>query len=173
MGPHGYPTVSIFSPDLYALDVADYILGEGRASRLVARLRDEQGLVDSISSGSYTPAYDAGHFAISAVTAPANLEAAEQAIIAELTRLQEEPVTTAELERAKRQKAAELLLSRQTPQGRADNYGDDLCVTGDVNFGDRYVELAPPGCAGSDRRAMTTAIYQPKGMALRVRGVGL
>ncbi len=39
-----WPTVKISSPDLFALDVAAYILGEGESSRLVERLRNQRRL---------------------------------------------------------------------------------------------------------------------------------
>lgn len=136
----GYPSVSLFSEDMYPLDVASYVLSNGDASRLVAKLRDEQGLVDSVTTMSYTPAYDAGFFAVSAVAMPDRAAAAEQAILAELARLQREPVSEAELDRAKRQKEADLLFARVTTQGRAELYGGDLLTTGDIGFSDRYVE---------------------------------
>jgi len=136
----GYPTVSLFSPDMYALDVASYILTNGDASRLVGKLRDEQGLVDSISSFSVTPPYEAGYFAISGTTGREKLEAAERAILAELQRLHKEPVSQAELLRAKRQKEADLLFARATTQERASQYGLDVLWTGDWQFSARYVE---------------------------------
>jgi zinc protease len=135
----GYPSVSLSSPDMYPLDVAAYVLGNGAASRLVARLRDEQGLVDGVSAFSHTPAHDGGIFGVSAVMDPAKLAAAEQAILAELRRLQAEPVTPAELARAKQQKEADLVFGRTTAEGRATSYATDLLIAGDVLFGERYV----------------------------------
>ncbi len=135
----GYPSVSLFSPDMYPLDVAAYVLGNGAASRLVSRLRDEKGLVDSISAFSHTPAREGGIFGVSAVTDPSKLAAAEREIIGELKRLQNEPVSATELERAKRQKEADLVFSRTTAEGRATTYATDLLLTGDVAFSERYV----------------------------------
>jgi zinc protease len=136
----GYPTVSLYSPDMYPLDLAAYILAHGDSSRLVARLRDELGLVDGVGASSHTPSYDAGFFAISAVLDPDNLAAAEEAISAELKRLIDEPVTEAELQRACRQKLASLVASRQTAEDRAQSYGSDVLLTGDLQFGQRYLE---------------------------------
>lgn len=135
----GYRSVTLYSPDMYPLDVAAYILGNGDAARLPARLRDEQGLVDGVSAYSATPAYDAGAFGVSAVLDPAKLPAAEKAILAELRRLQTEPVTAAELARAKAQKEADLVYSRTTAEGRATAYASDFLTTGDVGFSERYV----------------------------------
>jgi zinc protease len=136
----GYPTVSLFSPDMYPLDVAAYILANGDSSRLVAKLRDELGLVDGLGASSHTPSYEAGFFAVSAVLAPDKLTAAEEAILAELQRLAAEPVSEAELARARRQKEADLLAGRQTAEDRAQTYGSDVLLTGDLHFGQRYLE---------------------------------
>ena len=56
-----WPTVKLSHPDLYALDVAAYILGEGESSRLVQRLKYEQQVVLSVGTVSDTPHYVAGH----------------------------------------------------------------------------------------------------------------
>ncbi|MEN6645083.1 MAG: pitrilysin family protein [Armatimonadia bacterium] len=135
----GYPTVSLFSDDMYPLDIAAYILSNGTTSRLVSKLRDEKGLVDGISAYSSTPPYEGGVFGVSATASPENVDAAEKAILAELAALQQRPVTCEELERAKRQKEADLLFGRVTTQGRAGMYGNDLLTTGDLNFSERYV----------------------------------
>lgn len=136
----GYRTVSMYDADMYPLDVLAYILGNGDASRLVSKLRDDLGLVDGISAMSSTPTYDAGFFGVSAVTDPAKAAAAESAILAEIVRVKNQLVTPEELARAKRQKEADLLFARVTTQGRATMYGNDLLTTGDLNFSEKYVE---------------------------------
>lgn len=134
-----YPSVTLYSPDMYPLDVAAYILAHGDAARLVAKLRDEQGLVDTIEAYSLTPAYEAGSFAFWASMDPGREPQVEQALLAEITRLRDQPVTATELARAKRQKEAELIFSRATIEGKAAAYGADLLNPGDINFGQRYV----------------------------------
>ncbi|MHB8995830.1 MAG: M16 family metallopeptidase [Armatimonadota bacterium] len=136
----GYRTVSMYDADMYPLDVLAYILGNGDASRLVSKLRDDLGLVDGISAMSSTPTYDAGFFGVSAVTDPAKAAAAETPILAEIVRVKNQLVTPEELARAKRQKEADLLFARVTTQGRATMYGNDLLTTGDLNFSEKYVE---------------------------------
>ncbi|MEI6500035.1 MAG: insulinase family protein, partial [Armatimonadota bacterium] len=136
----GYRSVSMFSPDMYPLDVLAYVLGNGDASRLVSKLRDDQGLVDGISAMSSTPEYDAGFFGVSAVLSPDKVQAAENAIRTELRRVMTQPVSAEELARAKRQKEADLLFERVTTQGRATMYGNDLLTTGDLRFSEQYVQ---------------------------------
>lgn len=136
----GWPTVDLFSPDLYALDVAAFILGHGDSSRLNTRLRDELGLVDAVGAFSYTPTYDAGIFGIRAVLDPANLKAAEDAIAAEIARLTSQPVEPAELHKALTQKAAEVIYAQETIEGRASVLGNDLVTSGNPDFSAIYVD---------------------------------
>ena len=136
----GWPTVDLFSPDLYALDVAAFILGHGESSRLNARLRDELGIVDAISAFSYTPTYDAGVFGIRAVLDPANLKVTEDTIAAEVARLGSQPVEPAELHKALTQKAAEVIYAQETIEGRASVLGNDLLTSGNPDFSAIYVE---------------------------------
>jgi zinc protease len=136
----GWPTVDLFSPDLYALDVAAFILGHGESSRLNARLRDELGIVDAISAFSYTPTYDAGVFGIRAVLDPGNLKVTEDAIAAEVARLRSQPVEPAELQKALTQKAAEVIYAQETIEGRASVLGNDLLTSGNPDFSAIYVE---------------------------------
>lgn len=136
----GWPTVDLFSPDLYALDVAAYILGHGKSSRLVRDLRDEKGLVDSISVYSDTPSYGAGTFAIQAVMNPANIRPARESIAAHIERLTEEDVTAEELEKARNQKASEVIYRQETIQGRAEMLGIDMVAASDPDFTEKYIQ---------------------------------
>lgn len=136
----GYRTIDLLHPDLYALDVLAYILGHGASSRLVRVVREEKQLVDGISCYSHTPVYDAGVFGVSATLDPEKLTDAEEAIVAELERCCDELVSRQELERAKTQKAAELIRARETAEDLAEVVGTDLLMTGDRVFSDHYVE---------------------------------
>jgi zinc protease len=135
----GFRGPSMFSPDMYPMDVAAYVLGNGASSRLVSKLRDEMGLVDSIYAWSDTPDYGDGSFAAGALLDPAKLAKAEAAILQEIERLKTEPVTASELERAKKQKESELVYAGETAEGRASQLAGDLLITGDVDFSRRYV----------------------------------
>ena len=135
-----WPTVELASPDLYALDVAAYILGEGDSSRLVRRLKYDRQLVLSVSSASYTPEFARGWFGIFASAAPDRWEEAVEAIQAEVYRLCDELVAPGELEKAKKQKAAELVFGRQTVQQAASSLGQGYLSAGDPLFDKAYVE---------------------------------
>ncbi|MGI5816658.1 MAG: M16 family metallopeptidase [Armatimonadota bacterium] len=135
-----WPTIDLFHPDLYALDTLSGYLTAGESSLLVRRLRDELGLVDSISSYSATPARDTGFFAFAATLDPANLERVEEEIVAALDQIRDNPPPRREIERVLKQVEAGEVFAQESVEGRASSLGRNLMVTGDVNFTERYVE---------------------------------
>lgn len=135
----GWPTITLFHPDLYALDTLAYYLAGGSASVLPRILRDELGLVDTISAYSATPAHHGGHFAVTAVLDPSNLERVESEIRTILDGLTERAPSEEELARVRRQVEAGEVFAQESAEGRASTLGRNLMVTGDANFGERYL----------------------------------
>jgi zinc protease len=135
-----WPTVKLSHPDMYALDVAAYILGEGESSRLVERLKYDKQLVLSVGTMSDTPNYVAGMFVAMAVSRPDTWRQADEQILREVYRLRDELVGPAELAKAKKQKAAELVFARQTAKQAAEGLGRDFLTTGDPLYEKKYVE---------------------------------
>ncbi len=134
-----WPTVKLSHPDLFALDVAAYVLTEGESSRLVRRLKYDRQLVLSVSSASYTPYFADGWFGVFAVSTPEHWQEASDEMLREVYRLRDELVAPAELEKAKKQKAAELVFDRQTVQQAAESLGRSFVSTGDPLFDKDYV----------------------------------
>jgi zinc protease len=133
-----WPTVDLAHPDLYALDLAAYILGEGESSRLAVRLKHERPLAIEVAATSNTPHYVRGYFAVTA-TAPAETwQEVSQIMLREVYRLCEELVAPAELAKATKQKAAALVFERQTVQHAADSLGRSVIATGDPLFDAEY-----------------------------------
>ena len=81
---------SAVSVDVNALDLIGDILGGRESSRLVKSLKEDKGLVNSISAYSLTPK-DPGLMVVSATLDFANLEAVTRAIMEEITLLCKEP----------------------------------------------------------------------------------
>jgi len=133
-----WPTVDLAHPDLYALDLAANILGDGESSRLLRRLKHDRPLVLSISAASNTPHYVRGYFAVTATAPPETWQQASAAILQEVYRLRDEPVDPVELAKAKKQKAADLVFQRQTVQQAADSLGRSYVGTGDPLFDEEY-----------------------------------
>ncbi len=134
-----WPTVKLSHADLFALDVAAYILGEGESSRLTERLRNQQQVALGVSAASDTPHYVTGSFIVTAVSRPDTWQKAAEAVQREVYRLRDELVGPEELAKAKKQKAAELIFGRQKIQDMADSLGRNMLATGDPLFDKTYV----------------------------------
>jgi zinc protease len=134
-----WPTVDLSHPDLYALDVAAYILAEGESSRLARRLKYDKPLVLSVGSASYTPHFAPGFFAVFASAQAGTWQETKDEIQLAVYRLRDELVSPEELDKAKKQKAAELVFGSQTVEQAADSLGRNFLATGDPLFDKHYV----------------------------------
>ncbi len=98
----GHFGVSRGNPDRYAIELLNLILGgNGFSSRLVERLRTREGLAYAVGSSFPTTNPSRSLFRVSVQTASPNALRAVQAIQEEMRRLQQEPVSRAELNSAK------------------------------------------------------------------------
>jgi zinc protease len=108
--------------DTPALHLLMSILGRTKASRLVASLRERQGLVSSVSS--VLNAMEAGGLVmITAQLEPEQLGRAEAEILREITRVRADGVTATELRRAITAAEVDHEFSTETAEGRARSYG--------------------------------------------------
>lgn len=108
--------------DTPPLDLLMSILGRTKASRLVASLRERQGIVSSINS-SLSAMEGAGLILITAQLDVAQLPRAEAEILAELRRVRDGGVTSTELRRAITAAEVDHEFSTETAEGRARSYG--------------------------------------------------
>jgi zinc protease len=131
-------TIPLSHPDLYPLDTLSYILSAGESSRLVRVIRDELHLVNSIGTSSYTPSYDGGEFTVFISLDPANIEAAEKAVIEQIQLVREELVTEEAIAKAKRQKISEHVFGLQTVEAKAGTLGSDILSAYDPEFSYHY-----------------------------------
>ncbi|MEH2008885.1 M16 family metallopeptidase [Nostoc sp.] len=115
----------------YGLDVLAGILGHGRTSRLVRDLREERGLVSSISVSNMSNQLQ-GIFYISAKCAVENLTQVEDAIAQHIRQVQTELVTESEIARVGRRVANRFIFGNETPSDRANLYGYYQSLVGDL-----------------------------------------
>src|SRR5919106_4904928 len=108
--------------DTPALDLLMSILGRTKASRLVASLRERQGIVSAISS-SLSAMEGGGLVVVTAQLPPEQLARAEEEILRELQRIRDRGVTAAELKRAITAAEVDHEFSTETAEGRARAYG--------------------------------------------------
>ena len=121
------------SADAEALTLADIILSRGRSSRLYQSLVYQQQIAQSVNANADLKE-DAGLFQITAIVAAGKkAEDAEAALKAEIKKLQDAPVTAAELEKAKNQIITSQLRQRETNNGKANALGQAAVLLGDPN----------------------------------------
>ncbi len=150
-----WPTVTLSQRDMYALDLAAYILGQGESSRLVRKLKYESPtpLVLGVGAFSNTPHFVRGYFAVTATSTADTWQAAEKEILRMVAQLGDEEVSPAELARAKKQKSAELVFQHQKVQQQAESLGLSYLTTADPLFDSHYTERIQAVTAAEIREA--------------------
>jgi predicted Zn-dependent peptidase len=123
----------------YGLDVAASVLGHGRTSRLVQDLREQRGLVSSISVSNMNYRHQ-GLFYISAQLPVEHVNAAETAVLEHVERLQQTPVTQAELDRIRTRVANQFIFGNETPSDRSGSYGYYQALLGDLTPALHYAD---------------------------------
>lgn len=96
----GMPGVARDDPDRWALDLLGALLGDGMSSRLFLELRERRSLAYDVSTFGATYA-DCGTVGVHAGFDPDKAGAVVSAILEQLERVVQEPVSSAELERAR------------------------------------------------------------------------
>ena len=118
-------------PRRHGLRMLSVILGEAMSSRLFQRLREEQGLVYSVSSGVHLQRDD-GAFYISAGLEPGNLSKALGLIAGELKSLAAKGPGAAELKRAKDYVTGQFALGLEGTSQQMFWIGDSMLTRGRV-----------------------------------------
>lgn len=150
-----YPLPAVNHPDVPALDVMDYILTGGRNSRLYQALVDS-GLASGMSGGAAN-LIEAGWYQLSATAAPGKtLEPIEQVLTVELAKLSEKGVTEEELNRAKTQLTANVILANRDITSQAMRLGSDQSATGDYRYTERYLAAVKTVSAADVQRVAKT-----------------
>jgi zinc protease len=119
--------------DSAALQIADIVLSQGRSSRLYQSLVYQQQLAVNANANADLRE-DVGLFTLTAFAAkdkkPEDIEAS---LSAEVKKLQDTPVSAAELEKAKNQIVTTQLRQRETSLGKSQALGRAAVLLGDPN----------------------------------------
>jgi zinc protease len=138
----GFPSVSMNSPDMYALDLLATILGGGESSIMTQDLRDKQQLVSGVSASDDTPAYVKGTFAVELALDPERVQQATAAVLKILKSVKKDGIDPARLARAKMQFRSSRVKRMQTAEEIASSLAEDYRTAGDIHFSDKYVQRA-------------------------------
>jgi zinc protease len=109
-------------PETYALDVLASVLSRGRTSRLVRDLREDRGLVSTISASNMSYLHQ-GAFYISAQLPTENLAVVEAAIAQHLQTLQTDLITEFEIAKTRTRTTNSFVFGNETPSDRSGLYG--------------------------------------------------
>jgi zinc protease len=121
------------SDDAPALTMVDILLSQGRSSRLYQSLVYQQQVAQSANANADLRE-DLGLFELTAIVAAGKKpEEAEAALRAEIKKLQDAPVSAAELEKAKNQVITSELRQRETNNGKAQALGQAAVLLDDPN----------------------------------------
>jgi predicted Zn-dependent peptidase len=124
----GFPGVALGDPDFYAASVLSTAFGGGMSSRLFQEIREKRGLVYAIHS--FVHGYrDGGLFGIYAGTGEEEVAELAPALCEEATRLAD-GLTEIELNRAKTQMKAGLLMSLESTSVRCEQLAQHLLIHG-------------------------------------------
>ena len=114
-----WPTVPLFHPDSYALNLLADLLAQGKTTPLYEVLVEEEGLAPSVSASNRGQEL-AGRFTIRVrAHAGRDLDAVNAAIEAAFSRFEEQRVSTDELERVKARAEARFYTGLESVLGRA------------------------------------------------------
>jgi len=137
----GYHTVGLPHQDLYPLDLAAAILGQGRTARLLKEVVYEKRLATDISVYSDTPFTGDGAFLAGADLAQGvAIEQAAEAIAEAIESLKNDLVAEDELARAKARKRSDFVYDHLDVEDQAETIGWDLIATGDPEFSRHHLE---------------------------------
>ena len=121
----GFQGIAKHDPDYYAATLLSTVLGGGMSSRLFQEVREKHGLVYSVYS-SHAGYADDGQFEIYAGTGPDKLGKLIPVVCDEIQKITQEKVLESELNRAKSQLRAGILMGRESMLGRANRQAKHL-----------------------------------------------
>ena len=127
--------------DSYPLHIASKILSDGQSSRIYRKLVYEKGLALAAFGGGNIIEDPNLFFAVAIVQPGHTTEEARNALIAELDKLREEPVTAAELQQAKNQFARDYILGRESIQSKAEQLGHAVVIHSDIKTADGEFDI--------------------------------
>ncbi|MDT8440316.1 MAG: pitrilysin family protein [Desulfuromonadales bacterium] len=143
--------------DDYVFDLLDQVLGQGRTSRLYRALVEEQRLATSVATYGAPGARYPNLFVINAVPRhPHTADEVEAAIFAELERLRLEPVSDAELRKARNRLVTDQLRYLRSNSGLARILTTYQSLLGDWRYLVSYQEQIDAVTAAEIMRAAQT-----------------
>jgi zinc protease len=143
-------------PDSYPLHIASKILSDGQSARIYRKLVYEKQIALAAFGGGNMIEDPNLFFAVAIVQPGHTTEEAATALIQELDRLRDEPVSPAELQQAKNQFARDYILSRETDQQKAEQLGHAAVIHNDLRTADGEFDIFQNTTAADVQRVART-----------------
>jgi zinc protease len=147
--------------DSYPLHIASKILSDGQSSRIYRKLVYEKGLALAAFGGGNIIEDPNLFFAVAIVQPGHTTEETKNALIAELDKLREEPVTAAELQQAKNQFARDYILGRESNQSKAEVLGHAVVIHNDIKTADGEFDIFQ-GLTVADVQRVARTYFTPE-----------
>jgi zinc protease len=161
-------------PDSYPLHLASKVLSDGESSRIYKKLVYEKQLALAAFGGGNIIEDPNLFFAVAIVQPGQKPEDAVSALIAELDRLKNEPISEAELQQAKNQFARDYILDRESNKGKASQLGHAVVIHNDIKTADGEIDIFMNTTAADIQRVAQTYFKQENRLVLTImpRGAG-
>lgn len=119
--------IDVMDESVYSLLVFNNVFGSGMSSRLFQNIREQRGLVYSISAG-HSAYINTGVFDISAGMSPESLGEVAHLISKEINTIKRNKLTSAEITKAKEQLKGNYILSSESTGARMQGAGRSLLL---------------------------------------------
>ena len=159
-------------PDSYPLHIVSKILSDGQSSRITRELVYKQQLAVQ-AFGSANIEEDPSLFYAVGIVQPGHTPAeVEKALIIELERLKNEPVSAHELERAKNQFARDYIIGRESNQEKALHLSHAAVIHNDITTADGEFDLFMGVTAADVQRVARTYFRADNRLVLTIQTKG-
>jgi zinc protease len=161
-------------PDAYPLHIASKVLSDGQSSRIYRRLVYEERLALAAFGTGHIIEHPNLFYAVAIVQPGQTPEAVAGALIAELDRLRDEPISEAELQRTKNQFARDYIFSRESNRDKARHLAHAAVIHDDITTADGEFDVFMSVTAADVQRVARTYFTPENRLVLTIvpRGGG-
>ena len=157
--------------DQWTLDLLNTVLGDGASSRLFLKIREEDGLAYDVHSFQ-TDYADCGMLQVYMGVDADDVVPAVRAVVTELSRLRDEPVSASELERARNYTVGRLELRLEESRSMASFLGSQEALHERVMTMDEVIE-ALRAVSAADIQALAGRLFRDESLCAAVIGPNL
>ena len=149
------------NPDSYPLHIASKVLADGQTSRIYQALVYQKQMAVAVDGEAHLIEDPNLFYALAIVSPGHTTEEVSAALIAELDRLRDEPITEHELQRAKNQFARDYILGRESNQQKALQLAHAVVIHHDITTADGEFDIFQ-NMKASDVQRVARTYFRPE-----------